>query len=126
MSKKVKNIAKIESNYVKNYDAYLERQKKKNKRLHRRLVLFTIVAMITFGTIIAYNLNQRTLYSNKQEELEELEERMTSLKEEEKGLKQEIELLNDEEYVLQIARTNYFFSKEGELIFKLPEQDSSY
>ncbi|WP_226038361.1 FtsB family cell division protein [Aquibacillus saliphilus] len=126
MSRKERKIAKIESNYVKQYDAYQERQMKKKKRLYRRLVLFVLLLMITLGSIIAYNLNQRALYTEKQEKYDQLEEKMTSLEKEEKNLEQEIQLLNDEDYVLEIARTNYFFSKEGELIFKLPEEDPSY
>ncbi|MDL4840484.1 FtsB family cell division protein [Aquibacillus rhizosphaerae] len=126
MTRKQRKIAKIDSTYMKQYDAHVERQKKKKKRLHRRLVLFSIVVMITLGTITTYHLKQRMLHAQKEEQQVQLEEKLASLKKEEKDLSQEVELLNDEEYVLQIAKTNYFFSKEGEVIFKLPEEDLSY
>ena len=42
---------------------------------------------------------------------------MTKLEKEEKNLTEEISLLNNDEYVLELARTNYFLSKEDELIF---------
>lgn len=50
----------------------------------------------------------------KVEKYEQLEEQMTALKKEEKDLKEEIQLLNDDEYLLDLARTNYFFSRKRE------------
>ncbi|WP_407652033.1 FtsB family cell division protein [Aquibacillus koreensis] len=111
---------------MKQYDAYVERQVKKKKRLYRRLALFTIVVIIALGSMITYHMNQRDLYTEKKEAHEQLEQQLASLKDEEKELEQEIELLNDEDYVLQIAKTNYFFSEEGEIIFKIPEEKASY
>ncbi len=49
----------------------------------------------------------------KVEKYEQLEEQMTALKKEEKDLKEEIQLLNDDEYLLDLARTNYFFLEKG-------------
>jgi cell division protein DivIC len=73
-----------------------------------------------------YHWNQRALHAEKTEEYEELQAELEALKQEEVQLKEEIELLNDESYVLDIARTNYFFTKKGELIFQLPDEDPSY
>ncbi len=82
--------------------------------------------MLIVGSLTAYHLNQRALQAEKKEQHEQLEDRLANLEEREQNLKEEISLLNNEEYVLEIARTNYFFSKEGELIFKIPDKDPSY
>lgn len=124
--RKKRSIARIESSYMKQYDAYVERQNKKKKRLYRRLVLFAIVALVTLGSLTAFHIQQKNLYAEKQEQYQDLQQEMKTLKKEEKELEEEATLLQDEEYVLEIARTNYFFSKEGELIFKLPEEKPSY
>ncbi|MFC0525642.1 septum formation initiator family protein [Pontibacillus salicampi] len=126
MKEKRKSVAKIDSGYVKQYDAYMERQQKKKKRLIRRLALFTLVTVLLFGGLITFHINQRITYAEKKEQYEQLQDQMATLDQEEKDLKEEIQLLNDEEYVLQIARTNYFFSKEGEIIFKMPDNSPSY
>jgi cell division protein DivIC len=119
-------VTKINSTYHDQYDAYIVRQKRKKQRLIRRLVLFTIVvAMITFGMAI-YHFQQRSLYAEKKEEYQNLQEELADLKKAEENHQEEIELLNDEAYILEIARTKYFLSKEGELIFKTPEDDTSY
>lgn len=126
MTRKERKVARIDSTYMKQYDAYVERQKKKKIRLYRRLVLFSIVVLLTFGSIITYHIKQRALYADKQEEYQQLENELASLKSKEKDLNQEVELLKDEDYVLQIAKTNYFFTDKGEIIFKIPEEDPSY
>ncbi|MFC4558565.1 septum formation initiator family protein [Virgibacillus kekensis] len=126
MSRKEKPITKIESSYVQQYDAYIERQKRKKKRLIRRLVLFSAVVVIVIGCLTTYHIQQRMLQEEKAQEYEQLQDKLATLEKEEKELKEEINLLKDEDYVLQIARTNYFFSKEGELIFKLPDDEHSY
>ncbi|GAB3808171.1 septum formation initiator family protein [Virgibacillus kimchii] len=126
MSDRKKTVTRLDSNYMKQYDAHVERQRRKKQRLIRRLVLFSIIAAITIGSMASYHMNQRALHTEKEEQFEQLEEELEVLQKEEEAMKEEIELLNNEEYVLEIARTNYFFSKEGELIFKLPEEESSY
>ncbi|HLR61627.1 MAG TPA: septum formation initiator family protein [Lentibacillus sp.] len=126
MSLEEKNVTRLDSNYMQQYDAYIGRQKRKKQRLRRRLVLFSIVVLIAFGSLAAYHFNQRALHAEKKEQYEQLQSEMASLEKEERNLKEEINLLNDEEYVLDIARTNYFFSKEGELIFNIPDEKPSY
>lgn len=126
MSTKKKTVTRLDSNYVQQYDAYTARQKRKKQRLIRRLVLFSIVTVLVLGGMAAYHLNQRILHAEKTEQYEQLERELAELKTEETTLKEEIELLNDENYVLDIARTNYFLTKKGEQIFKLPDEDPSY
>jgi cell division protein DivIC len=123
----VKNrVTKLDSQYTRNYDAYLERLKKRRRKLYRRLTLFAIVIIALFSGLISYHLDQRTLYKEKQAEYEQLQKNLEELKAEEKNLLEEINLLQDTEYILQIARRDYFLSKEGEIIFKIPEEEESY
>jgi len=121
-----KPVTRLESSYLQQYDMYIERQKRKKQRLIRRLVLFLIITFLAFGSLTVYHIQQRGAHAEKQEQYEQLEEQLVSLKNEEADLKEEIDLLNDVDYVLEIARTNYFFSKEGELIFKIIDEDPTY
>lgn len=126
MSSEEKTITRLDSNYMQQYDAYIERQKRKKQRLIRRLVLFSIIIAFAIGSTAVYHFNQRELQAEKKEQYEQLQEELAILEQEEAYLTEEIELLQDEDYVLDIARTNYFFSKEGEQIFKIPNEDPSY
>lgn len=123
---KEKTVTRLESSYLQQYDVYIERKKRKKQRLIRRLVLFLFITLLAFGSLTAYHIKQRVVHAEKLDQYEQLEEQLVTLKEEESDLVEEIDLLNDEEYVLEIARTNYFFSKKGELIFKIIEEDPTY
>lgn len=126
MEERKKKVTKLQSKSVHQYDAYIERQNRKKQRLTRRLVLYALVVAVIVGSMSIYHFNQRATKADKMEEYEQLEQQLADLEQQETDLNHEIELLQDEEYVLEIARTNYFFSNEGELIFKLPDEDPSY
>ncbi|WP_047980729.1 FtsB family cell division protein [Ornithinibacillus contaminans] len=121
-----KTVTRLNSNYMEKYDAYVVRQKRKKQRLIRRLVLFATLVALVVGSMAVYHFKQRELHAEKTEEYRLLKEELADLQKKEKSYKEEIELLNDETYILDIARTKYFLSKEGELIFKTPDDDSSY
>lgn len=126
MQEKEKTVTRLNSNYMEKYDAYIVRQQKKRKRLFRRLMFVAVVSLLVISSMAIYHVKQRSLQADVKEKYEQLEEELTTLKQEESGFKEEINLLNDEEYVLDIARTNYFFSKEGELIFKIEDEQPKY
>lgn len=105
------------------YDAEMERSRLRKKRLIQRLIFAGVVIVVTFSLLASYHFKQRSLYSEKQKEYEDLTEQISILEREEKELLDEINLLNDVDYILDIARTNYFLSKEGELIFQVQEEE---
>ncbi|SDQ04216.1 cell division protein DivIC [Virgibacillus subterraneus] len=126
MPTKKKTVTRLDSNYVEQYDAYIERQKRKKQRLIRRLVLFSVVVLVVIGSMATYHFKQVSLQEKKEEQYNQMEEKLATMENEEENLREEIKLLNNEEYILEIARTNYFLSKEGELIFKIPDEEPSY
>src|SRR5690625_5834871 len=103
MSKKGKTVTRLNSNYMQQYDVYIERQQRKKQRLYRRLVLFSLIAVLAIGSMATYHFKQRMLQADKREQYEQLEDKFTTLKQEEKNFKEEIELLNNDEYILEIA-----------------------
>lgn len=126
MHSKDRSIHKIESAYMKHYEAHQERQLRRRKKLIRRLLAVAVIVLVITSVMGSYHLKQRKTYAEKKAEYEQLQEELTQLKKEEQRYLEEISLLKNDEYVLDIARTNYFFSKDGELIFKIIEENSSY
>lgn len=126
MAKENETIARIKSNYMKQYEVNQERQRRRRKRLYRRLSLFGFVVIILFGSLSIYHFNQRSVYSEQKQQYEQLSEQLVDLKKQESNLEEEINLLNDEAYILDIARTNYFLSKKDELIFQIEDDNHAY
>lgn len=126
MNKREQKIYSIRSEYMEQYERQQKRNQRRKRSLIQRLVIAGVLMLATVAYMVHYHLEQRSVYSEKLKEYEALQSEMSELKKTEEELKEEIKLLNDEDYILEIARTNYFLTKEGELIFLLDDADSSY
>ncbi len=98
-------------------------KKKSNVKAKRRIFLFFIV----FGAIIGSlsysffsNVGKMIEINN---EKHELKNKLVSLKDEEEVLNSDIKKLEDPEYVARYAREKYLYSKDGELIIRIPNDD---
>ncbi|SEO91892.1 cell division protein DivIC [Amphibacillus marinus] len=126
MGRHQQKVARFRSKTMDQYDIKQERARRKKQRLRRRLILFAVLALVTFSTVFSYHRNQRAIHAEKVAEYEALKNQMVQLEGEARSLSEEISLLEDESYVLRIAKTNYFFTEEGEIVFKLTEEDPAY
>ncbi len=122
MAKQSKRVKRIQSHFVDHYDETTEMKRQQKKRLRKRLIFFGLVITVTFMFLLSYHIKQRDLYVQKKGELDQLTEQMKQLTSKEQELKEELDLLNDDEYILDLARSNYFLSKKGELIFQIIDE----
>lgn len=89
------------------------------KKRYKKLLGFVYLGI---SVIFIYTLCVNAIrVIDQQRELTQLQEKKTELEKEKKALSQEVELLNDDDYVARYARDNYVFSKDGEEVVKLPE-----
>lgn len=100
-----------------------KRKRKVVKAAKRRLVFFgtiSIAAIIYFFvTLATYTIRIAELSQEKKE----LAAQMVTLKDDEENLKLEIQKLQDPDYIARFARENYLYSKDGEYIIKLDDQE---
>lgn len=96
--------------------------KKASKKDQRRLFVLTLlfIPLLIFFISNMFSF-WSTIYKNIKTK-KELELVYTSKLEEEESLKSEITKLKDPEYVAKYAREKYLYSKNGELIIKIPEE----
>lgn len=97
------------------------KKKKFGKKAKSRL----FIAFLFFGAIISmlsykffYNIEQ---IQEMKEEKDFLKEQLIKLEEEEKVLESDIQKLKDPAYVARYAREKYLYSKDGELIIRIPD-----
>lgn len=100
--------------------------KKKKKNVKVRLLLFFLV----FGSIIgslsySFFSNVSKIIEIKNEKVA-LKEKLVNLKDEEDKLNSDIKKLRDPEYVARYAREKYMYSKDGELIIRLPDDNDNW
>ena len=59
---------------------------------------------------------------DKYKEKRELEEKLAELQKKEKELKLDADKLQDPDYIARYAREKYLYSKDGEIIIRIPDQ----
>lgn len=94
----------------------------KKKKAKVRMLLFIVI----FGSItvyLGYNFfsNVKRIIKIKEEQ-DVLENKFFVLKEQEEELNSDIKKLRDPEYVARYAREKYLYSKDGELIIRIPDE----
>ena len=97
--------------------------KRKVKKKARRIVTFGLIS-IALIVFIAITLG-RVFFDivDKYKEKKELENQLIALQEKEKELENDVNKLEDPEYLARYAREKYFYSKDGELILRIPEDE---
>lgn len=99
------------------------RKNKISKKAKLRMFIFFII----FGGIIgslsySFFSNVNKIVSIKKEK-QILNNRIAELNDEEEILNSDIKKLEDPEYVARYAREKYLYSKDGELIIRIPEDN---
>lgn len=101
----------------------MAKKKKNNKKAKIRMFLFFVV----FGSMIgylSYNFfsNVDKIIKIKEEE-QSLKDKLENLQVQEDVLNSDIKKLEDPEYVARYAREKYMYSKDGELIIRIPDEN---
>ncbi len=98
-------------------------KKKSKARTRARLCLFVPVCCLIVVAIFTAVGNYWVKIADKYQEKAELKQEMLSLREKEAELKVDVEKLEDPDYIARYAREKYMYSKDGELIIRLPEDE---
>ena len=102
----------------------MTRVKKKShiKKSVKRIFCFGAIACISVITILFSVFKVLVQIVDKYQEAVDLEIQLADLKQEEEHLNDEILKLQDPEYLARYAREKYFYSKDGELIIRIPSK----
>ena len=114
-------IASLDTPYAK--EQYLKFQKQHRQLIFKRRRLAALIAIAAFVAIV-----MGVQIFNEQRHLSELNEiKVKTVAEPAKvddrvaDLRQDVKLLKDDNYVAKLARSRIYYSKDGELIFVLPD-----
>lgn len=97
--------------------------RKKKAKSRARVCLFVPACAIAVIAIFTAIGNYWVQIFEKYQEREVLEEKMLTLREKEAELKVDVEKLEDPDYIARYAREKYMYSKDGEIILRLPEDE---
>ena len=93
------------------------------KKSVKRLLVFGLFSVCIIFFVVLTISNVISQIVDKYKEAERLEEEMVLLGDREEQLNSEIIKLQDKDYLARYAREKYFYSKDGELIIRIPTED---
>ncbi len=116
-------VVRLLNNYTKKRDSEKKQLASESRVSRRRTMVFgsILLGVIIVLLLVAFNQKQANeeLYNDVLATTEVLEDK----NKQHSDLEQQIRQLNDDNYILRIARSEFFLSEEGELIFNLPDQE---
>jgi cell division protein DivIC len=125
MSKKSNKIAALDTEYAKRKYAEFQKQQKQLIFRRRRLAVLFLGAFIIFA-IIGLQIFHDVQRMHKLNELKvEAKTEQTDVQANVAQLKEDVALLKDEDYVAKLARSRFFYSKEGEQVYPVLESNTN-
>ncbi|WP_233269590.1 septum formation initiator family protein [Alteribacillus sp. YIM 98480] len=123
-----KKVTEINKPYVKEQAKEQERLKaastKRRRGLVRRLTALSIAGVILAVVFTVLLVSQWSTLEAKKAERAELENKLEELHAEESRLKQDVKNYNDLDYIAEVARRDYYLTKPGETLFKVPNEST--
>ncbi|WP_462409989.1 FtsB family cell division protein [Neobacillus sp. Marseille-QA0830] len=116
-----RTVSKMETDYAKQQEYAEIASARKRKLLIRRLSLFFVIASVLSYLMISSYLSQTAKFEVKVAQKEKLSRELADLKKQQAILKEDIVKLNDDDYIAKLARKEYFFSDQNEIIFSIPD-----
>ncbi|UXV32113.1 FtsB family cell division protein [Mammaliicoccus sciuri] len=118
MAQKIKNL---DNEYTQSQNKQKKTVNKTRQVIRKRLTLFGGVLLLIMVIMIVMLFLQKNRNDELVQERKEKAVKYEKLQDKEIELKEQIKRLNDKEYIEKLARSEYFLSNDGEIIFKLPE-----
>lgn len=93
----------------------------KRKQIKRRIFLVTLVFLLLGGILVKSIVQTSIQIYEKNKEKKEFTVMLEELKEKEEELNSTVIKLKNPDYVARYAREKYLYSKDGEIIIRIPD-----
>ncbi|MBC1521617.1 FtsB family cell division protein [Listeria aquatica] len=120
--KEKKTVTRMQNRYIKDKETLNKARNRRRVALARRLAVLLVAVAVVFSALFVLYTKQTMLLQDKKAEKVKVEKKLADAKLEEKQLKGEISKLHDDDYIAKLARSEYYLSKEGEIIFNTPTE----
>lgn len=118
MAQKIKNI---DNEFTQSQNKKKKTVSKTRQVVRKRLTLFGGVLVLIILIMVTMLILQKNRNDELAQERKEKAVEYEKMQDKEIELKEQIKRLNDKDYIEKLARSEYFLSNDGEIIFKLPE-----
>ena len=121
-----KKIELLQTDYAKEQFAKFEKERRHVVFRRRRLVAFFVAALAIFAIVGIQMFNDQMRLQKLKEYKAETVAEQKEAEQKVASLERDVALLQDDEYVAKLARSRFFYSKDGEKIYPvLPDGTDS-
>ncbi|MGG5334079.1 FtsB family cell division protein [Enterococcus casseliflavus] len=121
-----KKIELLQTEYAKEQFAKFEKERRQVVFRRRRLVAFFVAALAIFAVVGIQMFNDQMRLQKLKEYKAETVAEQKEAEQKVASLERDVALLQDDEYVAKLARSRFFYSKDGEKIYPvLPDGTDS-
>lgn len=124
MTKKSNKIAALDTEYAKKKYAEFQQQQRQLIFRRRRLAAIFVGALVIFGIIGVQIFHDMQRMHQLNELRVEANTEMKEVNADVDQLHQDVSLLKDDEYVAKLARSKFFYSKDGEKVYPILESNT--
>lgn len=118
MNRKVQNIG---NQYTSQKNAKKRHHEQRKRIVKKRVMVFGGLLLAIIVVLLLMVFAQIKSNNEASNERQAKEEEYQKLQDKEIELKEQLNNLNDPSYIEKVARDEYYLSNDGEIIFKLPE-----
>lgn len=119
-----KKVVKLLNSYTKKKETEKKVLSNESRVSRNRTLLVGSIMLLIAGVLLVVALHQNHQNSYLEEEAAVNEEQLNNKITEAKDLEQKIKQLNDDDYIMRIARSEFYLSEEGEIIFNLSDDNN--
>ncbi|WP_188698010.1 FtsB family cell division protein [Pullulanibacillus camelliae] len=113
----------IRKDYIASKEVYDKALNRRKRNLIKRLVVFAVFLILMISGFVSVFHSQSQQKEKVEANNQQLHQQLTDVQKQQKHLTQQVKLLHDDDYLSKIARSEYYMSKNGEIIFASPEKD---
>ncbi len=124
MTKKSNKIAALDTEYAKKKYAEFQQQQRQLIFRRRRLDAIFVGALVIFAIIGVQIFHDMQRMHQLNELRVEANTEMKEVNADVDQLHQDVSLLKDDEYVAKLARSKFFYSKDGEKVYPILESNT--
>lgn len=124
MTKKSNKIAALDTEYAKKKYTEFQQQQRQLIFRRRRLAAIFVGALVIFAIIGVQIFHDMQRMHQLNELRVEANAEMKEVNADVDQLHQDVSLLKDDEYVAKLARSKFFYSKDGEKVYPILESNT--
>ena len=118
-------VTQLRNEYTQTKTVQAHRENKFRKQRKRRVASIAVVSGL-FIAGLSMNLVKNTqLISDLDAQKVAAAEELEHVEATQENLHNEVKKLQDDEYIAKLARSQYYLSKEGEIVFSFPEDNAA-